>query len=119
MYNVEKYPQTEQERKGIIESSKINLYIINRQEQQSVPWQIFEIMSYGGFLITNYHNGMVDLFEPGREFAYFEDEEDLELKLRIYLSNAERRNEIAKSAYQKIRNEHLIIHRIREILSIL
>ena len=119
LYNVEKYPQTAQERKEIIETSKINLYIMNRQAQQSVPWQVFEIMSYGGFLITNYHSGMLELFEPGKEFAYFEDDNDLELKLRIYLSNAERRNEIAKSAYEKIKNEHLIIHRVREILSIL
>lgn len=119
LYHVETYPETEQERKEIIEASNINLYITHRQEQQSVPWQIFEIMSYGGFLITNYHSGMLDLFEPGKEFAYFEDEKDLELKLRIYLSNETRRKEIAQNAYQKIKNEHLIIHRVREIVSIL
>ena len=83
-----------------------------------IPHQCFDIMGAGSLLITNKQKDLYNHFTNGKDLIIFEDEFDLEQKLLIYLHNNNERNEIIENARRKINNEHLIIHRIREILSI-
>ena len=51
--------------------SKINLNITNRSIKTGVPLRIFEIIGVGGFVISNYQEELVELFEEDKEIVVF------------------------------------------------
>lgn len=109
----------EEERKNVVFSSKINLHIADRQIQDGIPCNVFEIMSCGGFLLTSYCAQMWEFFVPDEDFVYFEDERDLKKKIRYYLEEEEKRAEIAQNGREKVWTGHLVIHRMEQMLQIL
>ncbi len=118
-YVVQPYPKGLEERKRIIASSKINLNITNRYFINGIPSHAFEIMGYGGFLITNYQKEFFDFFEVGKEWIYFENANDLLLKTVFYCNHPEARGEISERALEKVKKKHLYVHRAERILELL
>ena len=106
------------ERREIYSRSKLGVYIANRAMINGIPHQCFDIMSAGSMLITGPQKDLYNHFTSGKELIVFEDSFDFEQKVLIYLHNDDDRNEIIENAREKIRNEHLIIHRIQELLSV-
>lgn len=109
----------ETERTKIIEDSKINLHIMDRQIQDGFSLNVMEIMACGGFLLCNYCPAMEEFFVPDEDYVYFEDETDLKKKIEFYLQDEEERKRIAKNGFEKVQKEHLIFHRIEQMLKIL
>lgn len=60
----------------------------------------------------------MSMFDSDKEFVMFEDMADLVRKMIIYSHNDDERKEIAAAGFKKVRDKHLIIHRIKEILSV-
>lgn len=106
-------------REDITVASKINLYIADRQNQNGIGAEIFEIMAQGGFVLCNFCPEMEGFFVAEEDYVYFEDELDLKQKIRFYLKEEEKRQQIARNGYEKVREEHLIIHRVEQILQML
>ena len=90
----------------IFASSKINLNITLRSILTGIPLRALDIMSCGGFLLSNYQEELCEYFVPGEDFDYYEDYEDLLNKVDYYLTHEKERRDIARSAHNKIRNEH-------------
>jgi spore maturation protein CgeB len=98
--------------------SKINLNITLRSIQTGMNLRSLDIMSSGGFLLTNYQEDFLDYFIPGEDFDFFTDRADLLDKIDYYLSHEEKRAAIAQNGYQKVRQHHTYELRFQEILSI-
>lgn len=90
----------------IFHDSKINLNISLRSIQSGIPLRCMDIMSCGGFLLTNYQNDFLMHFTPDEDFVYYEDQEDLLRKIDFYLSHDEKRCTIALNGYEKTRQAH-------------
>ena len=90
----------------IFATSKINLNITLRSILTGIPLRALDIMSCGGFLLSNYQEELCEYFVPGEDFDYYEDYEDLLNKVDYYLTHEKERRDIARSAHNKIRNEH-------------
>ncbi len=90
----------------IFASSKINLNITLRSILTGIPLRALDIMSCGGFLLSNFQEELCEYFVPGEDFDYYEDYEDLLNKIDYYLTHEKERRDIARSAHNKIRNEH-------------
>lgn len=118
-YTIQKYPKELEERKRIIASSKINLNLTNRYLTNGISSHAFEIMGYGGFLITNYQKDFLDFFEVGKDWIYFENANDLLFKTVFYCNHLDARTEISERAFKKVKKKHLYIHRIERILELL
>lgn len=103
----------------IFRCSKINLNITSRSIRTGIPLRIFEIMGSGGFLLTNYQEDMLEYFEPGVDFIYYDSYEDLIEKVDYYLSNEKERQQIARNGYEKIRNGHTYRHRLDSMMEIM
>ena len=58
-------------------------------------------------------------FEVGKEWIYFENATDLLFKTVFYRSHPEERTEISERAFEKVKNKHLYIHRVEQILEVL
>ncbi|MCL2252826.1 MAG: glycosyltransferase [Lachnospiraceae bacterium] len=83
--------------------SKINLNITLRSIETGVPLRIFEIMSVGGFVMSNYQKDLTELFVPDKEIVLFESMEELLEKVKYYLSHEKQRAKIALAGYNKVK----------------
>lgn len=98
--------------------SKINLNMTLRSIQTGIPLRAWDIMGAGGFLLTNYQADFLKHFEPGVDFDYFLDEEDMLRKIDYYLEHEEERKKIAKNGYEKVKKYHSYKIRLKEMFQI-
>lgn len=99
--------------------SRINLNITLRSITSGIPLRAIDIMSFGGFLLTNYQADFLLHFVPGEDFVYFEDKEDMLEKIEYYLSHEKEREEIAENGQRKVCRTHTYENCFREILDII
>jgi len=90
----------------IFHNSKINLNITLRSIPSGIPLRCMEILSCGGFLLTNYQADFLRHFIPGKDFVYFDGENDMLQKIDYYLKHETERCEIADSGYDKVLRYH-------------
>ena len=90
----------------IFHDSKINLNITLRSIKSGIPLRCMEIMSCGGFLLTNFQSAFFKHFVAGEDFVYFESNDDMLQKIDYYLTHEKERASIAESGYQKVIKNH-------------
>lgn len=100
----------------VFKHSKINLNITLRSIRTGIPLRAMDIMGCGGFLLTNFQEDFLEHFEPGTDYVYYTDQEDLANKAAYYLEHEEERLTIARNGYEKIKAFHTYRHRARKIL---
>jgi len=100
----------------VFANSRINLNITLKSIKTGIPLRVFDIMGSKGFLLTNYQEELLQYFEPGVDFVYYENYEDLLNKAEYYLTHEEERLTIAENGYRKVCEEHSIEMRIREMV---
>ena len=99
----------------IYQTSKINLNITAKNIHQGVPMRVFDILSVGGFCISNYQRGIEELFEIGKDLVVYDDYEDLMYKTAYYLEHEEERFQIAENGRKKVMEYHTYECRLKEI----
>lgn len=100
-------------------SSKININITMRSIESGVPLRIFDIMSVGGFVMSNYQEEIPELFEEGKEIVTFKTPEELIDKADYYIKHDKARMKIALNGYKKVKNCYTYEHQLNKIISIL
>ncbi|WP_026662616.1 CgeB family protein [Butyrivibrio proteoclasticus] len=102
----------------VFKNSDINLNISLRSIQRGIPLRSMDIMGCKGFLLTNYQEDMLQFFEPGEDFVYYESRHDLMDKIDYFLSHDEERKSIAENGYKKVARDHTYEQRLSEIIDI-
>ena len=90
----------------VFHHSKINLNITLKSIKSGIPLRAIDIMSAGGFLLTNFQADFLDYLN------------DLYEKIAYYLSHEEERRQIAQNGRKKVREFHSFEQRFREIFAI-
>lgn len=103
----------------VFHASKINLNITMRPIETGLSLRIWDVLGCAGFLITNYQAEIPEYFEIGKELETYETPEELEEKIRYYLSHEEERVEIAINGYEKVKNYHTYEKRLTQMLKML
>ena len=98
--------------------SRINLNFTIPTIESGIPLRVYDIMSVGGFCLTNYQEEIDELFEIGKDIEVFHDLEELMDKSIYYLSHEDQRLRIAISGYQKVKSRHTFQMRMEQILNI-
>ena len=107
---------------SIFSNSKINLNISASYAHpgiKQIKGRIFEVPMCGGFLLTDYVEGLEDYFEIGKEIVCYHDAEDLIYKVKYYLENDFERNAIARNGYRASVERHTWRHRFVDIFTAL
>ena len=99
--------------------SKINLNITYRGIETGIPQRIYDIMSVGGFCLSNYQKEIPMLFKEGKDIVLFYDDYDLRNKLEYYLTHDRERVEIGINGYRTVCRLYDIGRAVSEILSVL
>ena len=98
--------------------SKINLNITLPSIHTGIPLRAMDILGAGGFLLTNYQNDFMGLFEPDEEFVYFTSLEDALLKIEYYLTHEDERRQIAENGRRKMEQCFTYYNQVEQMLDI-
>ena len=98
--------------------SRINLNFTLPSIETGIPQRIYDIMAYGGFVLSNYQAEMDTLFTPGKDIAVFRDLGELKEAVDYYLNHKRERLEIALAGCKKVTTLYSYQNRLSEILEI-
>ncbi len=101
----------------VVKCSKINLNITLKSIHTGIPLRAIETMGAGGFLVSNYQADFLDYFEPGTDYVYYEDINNLIELCRYYLSHDSERRQIALNGHNKVQEFHTYSIRLSNILN--
>ncbi|MBO6216009.1 MAG: glycosyltransferase [Lachnospiraceae bacterium] len=101
---------------GVFASSRINLNISLKCIRSGIPLRVFDILSCGGFLMTNYQSELYEYFTPGEELVVYGSTEEIPALCDYYLRHEDERLRIAKNGLERIKNDHSVKSRISKIL---
>ncbi|MEK7536915.1 MAG: glycosyltransferase [Patescibacteria group bacterium] len=96
--------------------SKISLNSNLQPQNGGVNLKTFEIPAAGGFQLSDSQPELKNILQPGKEVETYKTPGELLDKIMFYLSNEEKRKEIALAGYQRILQDHTINHRVKTIL---
>lgn len=89
---------------------------INAKRVEQIKARNFEIPAYGGFQLSCYAPGIEDYFLIGKEIAMFSTLDELIPQITYYLDNEKERRSILHSSNKRTINEHLYVHRMKDII---
>lgn len=87
-------------------SSKVNLNISLRTIETGVPQRVFDIMSVGGAVFSNYQEEIEELFVIDKDIVIFHTLDELKDKVRYYLAHEQERVKIGINGYYRVRDEY-------------
>ena len=87
----------------IFHEAGINLNITSKIIRTGLPLRIFDILSCGGFLITNYQEEIPELFTPGEDLVMYGSVDELVELCGYYLDHQAEARDIAEHGYDTLR----------------
>lgn len=109
----------EKEMPYIFHNSKINLNITSKTIESGIPLRVFDILSCGGFCLTNYQPEIAEYFVDGEDLVMYSGMEDLVEKAAYYLEHDEEREQIARNGYEKLKENHDLGKIVGEMIGVL
>lgn len=92
--------------------------VFNTSIKDDVNMRVFETLSTGSFLLTNWIPTLEELFEDGKHLVTYRTLDEMVEKAKYYLEHEDEREAIANAGYQEFINNHTYLHRVNKILSI-
>ena len=86
---------------------------------KQIKGRVFEIPMCGGFLLTEYVEGLEEWFRIDAEIACFAEVGEAVEKIRHYLSHEEERRQVAESGYRRAIDCHSWNLRLIEVFQII
>lgn len=101
----------------IYAAARINLNITMRSIETGIPQRVFDIMSVGGCVFSNYQEEAEELFEPDKEIVLFKSLEEFKEKAKYYLSHEKELLNIGARGYLKVRDKYNYAESLRNMIS--
>jgi len=93
-------------------TSAINLNLSRPQLRSGLNQRFFDVPAAEGFLLTDFREDMLELFEEGEEIAVFRSGSELKEMVRKFLGDALLRRQMARRARRKVLDRHTYVHRV-------
>ena len=87
----------------VFKNSLVNLNVSLRSIRKGIPLRILDVMSSGGFLLTNTQEGLFLFFEEGKDIVTFSCLEEMKDKALYYLKHDTERMQITEKGLNKTR----------------
>jgi len=101
----------------IFQQSKINLNLSRSFVEYGLPMRIFDVLSCGGFLLTNDKQDLGKLFTNGKDLVIFRDTQDLLEICAYYLEHEDERQAIARQGAATLREQHTYLLRMIDLFT--
>lgn len=93
--------------------------VFNISIKDDINMRIFEALSTGSFLLTNWIPTLEYLFDDGKHLITYNTLDEMVELVRYYLEHEDEREKIAKAGYEQFINNHTYRHRVEKILEII
>lgn len=104
---------------GLYAHSEISLNINHAQTCQGVSSRVFDVIASGGFVLTDGREAIAEYFEPGRDAACFDTEEELTDLIQYYRKHPSERETMTQRGWMKIRERWTYRHTLSRMLELL
>jgi glycosyltransferase involved in cell wall biosynthesis len=92
--------------------------VFNISIKDDINMRVFETLSTGSFLLTNWIPSLGELFDDGKHLVTYRTLDEMVEKAKYYLEHDEEREKIAKAGYEEFIKKHTYKHRVEKILEI-
>jgi len=92
--------------------------VFNTSIKDDINMRVFETLSTGSFLLTNWLPTLGELFEDGKHLVTYKTLDEMVEKAQYYLEHDEEREKIAQAGHAEFMAKHTYKHRVETILSI-
>lgn len=99
----------------VFNKSTINLNPTSKPIRSGIPLRIFDLLACEGFVLCNYQSDLLNEFLPGEELDIYSSIEELEEKIRYYLSHTDVCREIAHNGYENVSKRHTYPLRLEQM----
>lgn len=99
----------------VFNKSTINLNPTSKPIRSGIPLRIFDLLACEGFVLCNYQSDLLNEFLTGEELDIYSSIEELEEKIRYYLSHTDVCREIAHNGYEKVSKYHTYPLRLEQM----
>lgn len=99
----------------VFNKSTINLNPTSKPIRSGIPLRIFDLLACEGFVLCNYQSDLLNEFLQGEELDIYSSIEELEEKIRYYLSHMDVCREIAHNWYEKVSKYHTYPLRLEQM----
>lgn len=99
----------------VFNKSTINLNPTSKPIRSGIPLRIFDLLACEGFVLRNYQSDLLNEFLQGEELDIYSSIEELEEKIRYYLSHMDVCREIAHNGYEKVSKYHTYPLRLEQM----
>ena len=99
----------------VFNKSTINLNPTLKPIRSGIPLRIFDLLACEGFVLCNYQSDLLNEFLQGEELDIYSSIEELEEKIRYYLSHTDVCREIAHNGYEKVSKRHTYPLRLEQM----
>lgn len=102
-------------------SSKINININAWYNYiaSGVSLRVFDIPACGGFLLTDFVEELLELYNLPEEMETFKTQDEFMDKIKYYLKNDSKRIKIAENGYRRVMTDHTYEIRMKQLLDII
>lgn len=99
----------------------VNSYAIgwNRNMRNDINYRTFETMGCRTFLLTNFTDGLDELFDIGKHLITYDTYGDCVDKIRYYLNHESERETIASAGHEHVRVHHTFDTRARQFIDLI
>ncbi|MCR4989638.1 MAG: DUF3880 domain-containing protein [Lachnospiraceae bacterium] len=101
----------------VFAKSRINLNISLKSIHTGIPLRVLDILSCGGFVLSNYQKEIAEFFEEDKEIVLFRSADEAMEKIRYYVNHEGERAQIAKAGFKAVKERFGYKERIGELLS--
>ena len=99
-------------------SAAVNLNITMASIESGIPMRIFDIMSVGGFVLSNYQEEIEELYDIGREIEVYHDFDEMCDKAKYYLAHENERVRIGISGYLRTKDKYTCPIAVKNMVTI-
>ncbi len=93
--------------------------VLNVSIGDDLNMRLFETLSTGSFLLTNYLPTLDKLFKDGKHLVTYKTLDEMVEKIKYYLEHDKEREKIAKTGYEEFIKKHKYSDRIQTVLRII
>lgn len=97
--------------------STINFNTTSMQMKGAVNQRVFDVPAAGAFVLTDWHEQMDELFEPGTEMISYRNPLEIYDLVHYYLNHATERQRIVDAGRKRVLAEHTWDHRLLRLLA--
>lgn len=90
--------------------------VFNISIKDDINMRVFEALSTGSFLLTNWLPTLEDLFEDGKHLVTYKTLDEAVEKAKYYLEHDDEREAIAEAGHEEFMKHHTYRHRVEKIL---